>query len=88
MNTGGIKHPICFNSRYGDFRLIDIPSLREIMPVTMEDFIEHVKASSKKGAETLRTQWLTECCDIIDEQRDNIEELMPSDDPVGFTLLS
>ena len=68
--------------------MIDIPNLREIMPVTMEDFIEHVKASSKKGAEILKTQWLTECCDIIDEQRDNIEELMPSDDPVGFTLLS
>ena len=68
--------------------MIDIANLREIMPVTMEDFIEHVKASSKKGAEILKTQWLTECCDIIDEQRDNIEELMPSDDPVGFTLLS
>ena len=70
-------------SRYKDFRLIDIPKLREVMPVTMEDFTEHVKESSKKGAEILRTQWVNECCDIIDEHRDNIEDLMPGDDPVN-----
>ena len=56
------------------------------MPVTMEGFTEHVRTSSRRGAELLRTQWLTECCDIIDEQRDNIEELMPADDPVRFEL--
>ena len=61
---------------------MDIPNLREIMPVTMEVLTEHVKASSKKGAETLKTQWLSECCEIIDQQRDHIEDLMPADDQV------
>ena len=76
------------HSRYGDFRLTDIPELRKIMPVTMEDFIEHVKESSKKGAEILRTQWVNECCDIIDEHRDNIEDLMPADNPVNIFINS
>ncbi len=34
-----------------------IPGLRDIMPVTMETFIDHVKASSKKAAEILNF-WL------------------------------
>ena len=71
-----------FSFRYGRFRLIDIPGLRDIMPVTMETFIDHVKASSKKGAEILSTQWVAECCAIIDDRRDMIEGIMPSDDQV------
>ena len=68
--------------RYGDFRLIDIPGLRAIMPVTMETFLEHVSASSKQAAQVLRTQWLPECCRIVDDQRDEVEKWMPEDDSV------
>ena len=49
----------------------------------METFIEHVKASSARGAETLRKEWIPECCQIIDAKRDDIEAWMPLDDPVS-----
>ena len=75
----------CF--RYGSFRLIDIPGLREIMPVTMEMFVDHVKQSSAAGAERLKKEWIPECCQIIDSKRDDIEAWMPMDDPVSITIL-
>ena len=75
-----------FSFRYGKFRLIDIPGLRDIMPVTMETFIDHVKASSKKAAEILNTQWVAECCAIIDDRRDMIEGIMPTDDQVLHSI--
>ena len=65
--------------RYGLFRLIDIQGLRQIMPVTLETFYEHVLKSSKLGAEILEREWLHECCTVVDRFRDDIEEMMPKD---------
>ncbi|XP_069141245.1 dynein axonemal heavy chain 3-like isoform X4 [Argopecten irradians] len=82
-----ITHPIMytilyhFESKYGSFRLIDLPGLRKIMPVTMETFLKHVQNSSTSGATLLRNQWLQECCDLVDSQRDEVERWMPQDDP-------
>ena len=73
---------ICFSSRYGNFRLIDIPGLKRIMPVTMATFMKHVADSSLKGARLLTEHWLKECCSIIDDRREDIEYLMPLDDQV------
>ncbi|CAH1783206.1 unnamed protein product, partial [Owenia fusiformis] len=69
-----------FEAKYGTFRLIDIPGLKKIMPITMESFLEHVSNSSHHGAKILKEEWLVECCDIIDEWRDNLEEWMPNGD--------
>ncbi|XP_052058680.1 dynein axonemal heavy chain 3-like isoform X1 [Mytilus californianus] len=80
-----ITHPVMytilydFETKYGDFRLIDIPDLRKKMPVTMEVFYKHVKTSSEHGAMRLEEEWLRECCDSIDTLRDSIEDWMPQD---------
>ena len=66
-----------FSIRYGNFRLIDIPGLKEIMPVTMETFLKHVEESSQAGSCILAKEWMKECCDIVDSFRDAIESLTP-----------
>lgn len=65
--------------RYGEFRLIDIPHLREVMPLTMENFYKNIKQSSKAASEKLRYQWLPEVCEIVDNHRETVEEWMPQD---------
>ncbi|XP_076448252.1 dynein axonemal heavy chain 3-like [Babylonia areolata] len=64
-----------FEYKYGSFRLIDIPGLRQVMPVTMETFLKHVQDSSRAGARRLAKEWMSECSDIVDSYRDSIESL-------------
>ena len=52
------------------------------MPVTMENMLESVEASSTAGAEMFVQQWLPECSDIIDKHRDQVESWMPEEDQV------
>ena len=63
-------------------RLIDIPGLRSRAPVLMDDFREHVIASSAAGRKTLLENWMVEVCDIISERRETVEQLMPENDEV------
>ena len=76
---------LMFFCRYGDFRLINIPHLREVMPLTMENFYKNIKQSSKAAAEQLRYQWLPEVCEIVDSHRETVEQWMPQDS-VSFKL--
>lgn len=73
--------------RYGSFRLIDIPGLREVMPITMEEFLKHVEKSTKAGVEKLRFDWLPECCAIVDMKREEVEKWMPQDNDVSHAYL-
>ena len=73
--------------RYGAFRLIDLPGLKKIMPVTMENFLEHVEKSTSDGVNKLRYDWLPECCAIIDMRRDDVEKWMPQEDEVRLLVL-
>ena len=72
--------------RYASFRLIDIPGLKQVIPITMEAFLDHVKASCKRGRQLLVDGWLAECATIVDEQREAIEEWMSLDE-VSCTCL-
>ena len=63
---------------YADFRLIDIPSMRSQMPLTLESLKGHVIKSSLNGSQLLRKQWIVECCAIVDNHREEIEAWMPS----------
>jgi hypothetical protein len=47
------------------------------MPLTVEDFLKHVQESSKEGFRVLSQQWLHECCDIVDDYREEIESMTP-----------
>ncbi|KAK6993742.1 dynein heavy chain 3 axonemal, partial [Biomphalaria glabrata] len=88
-----VTHPIMriilydFHVRFNDFRLIDINDLKKLMPVTMEEFLNHVKVSSSSAAETLQKVWLSDCCNLIDEMRDEIEAWMPVDTESRITMM-
>ncbi|KAH3881436.1 hypothetical protein DPMN_005362, partial [Dreissena polymorpha] len=83
-----ITHPAMFSilyhfhEKYGTFRLIDIPGLHAVMPVTMETFLQHVQRSTKVGVSHLENDWLPECCGIVDLRREEVEQWMPQDDEV------
>ena len=72
---------LCF-VRYGPLRLIDIPHLRTVMPLTMEQVAASVRETSARAAKTLEDDWIQECCQIVDDNRDVIEKWMSSDDMV------
>ncbi|XP_038073730.1 dynein heavy chain 3, axonemal-like isoform X4 [Patiria miniata] len=83
-----ITHPVMtsilylWETKYSSFRLIDIPGLKEVMPLTMDAFLAHVKASSLKGRQTLLNEWVLECSSIIRSNQDEIERWMPNDEDV------
>lgn len=69
--------PVCF--RYSDFRLVDIPALQKRIPLTLSSFTHLVKTSSQRGKDVLRNQWIKDCCNIVNDRRDEIEAWMPAD---------
>ncbi|XP_070559259.1 dynein axonemal heavy chain 3-like isoform X5 [Ptychodera flava] len=81
-----MTHPVMsailyiWETKYATFRLIDIAGLKSIMPITMEEFHDHVKTSSAMGAKILKQEWLKECAGIINDNRESIEEWMPKDE--------
>ncbi|XP_071960977.1 dynein axonemal heavy chain 3-like [Antedon mediterranea] len=81
-----ITHPIMseilflWETKYIDFRLIDIPGLKSIQPITLEKFFEYVVESCRRGRQRLENEWLVECANIVGDQRANIEELMTEDE--------
>ncbi|XP_033642613.1 dynein heavy chain 3, axonemal-like [Asterias rubens] len=81
-----ITHPVMtsilylWETKYFTFRLIDIPGLKKVMPLTMEAFLDHVESSSKKGREILDKEWMSECTAIVGRNQDEIERWMPVDE--------
>ena len=47
------------------------------MPLTPEAFLDHIKNTTKQTREILMNDWLEECADMIDDERDEIERWMP-----------
>ncbi|XP_078276213.1 dynein axonemal heavy chain 3-like [Rhinoraja longicauda] len=81
-----ITHPVMsiillnFQTRYRNFRLIEIEALEPCFPFTLDQLIDQVTMVTKTRVTTLRDQWLTDCCEIIGENREQVESWMPQDD--------
>ncbi|XP_033114673.1 dynein heavy chain 3, axonemal-like isoform X5 [Anneissia japonica] len=69
-----------WETKYINFRLIDIPGLKALQPITLEKFFDHVVESCHRGRQRLEREWLVECAEIVGDQRKNIEDLMPDDE--------
>nr|XP_039250666.1 dynein heavy chain 3, axonemal-like [Styela clava] len=76
-----INHPVCaailtnWHDRYRTFRLIDIPKIYEMMPLDLENLVEEVTRSSIMGSQYLAQQWVTECSNIAEQYKAEIEEI-------------
>ncbi|XP_022099330.1 dynein heavy chain 3, axonemal-like isoform X3 [Acanthaster planci] len=81
-----ITHPVMtsilylWETKYFSFRLIDTSGLKEVMPLSMDAFLGHVKASSLRGREVLLNDWIADCSAIVERNRDEIERWMPNDE--------
>lgn len=51
--------------------------------MTLDKLIMYMSSAVKKRAELLQETWVKECCDIVGQNRDTIESIMPEDE-VGF----
>ncbi|KAM9311612.1 dynein axonemal heavy chain 3-like [Gastrophryne carolinensis] len=85
-NTLHITHPIMskvllnFYTRYASFRLLNVQDLLTVVPLTLEGLINHIQNDIKKRSEHLQETWLRDCCDIVTQNRENIESEMPQDE--------
>ncbi|XP_041458176.1 dynein heavy chain 3, axonemal-like isoform X7 [Lytechinus variegatus] len=78
-----ITHPIMttilykWQTQYAHLRMLDRLGIEEIMPLTPEAFLYHIKNTTKQTREILINDWLEECANMIDDERDEIERWMP-----------
>lgn len=66
--------------RFADFRLIDLPGLRECLPLTTTELRKHVQQSSEEGAKFLTEKWIPACVEIVSNRREDIESWMPGEE--------
>ncbi|KAM4676017.1 dynein axonemal heavy chain 3-like [Discoglossus pictus] len=69
-----------FYTKYASFRLIDIDNLLDVVPMMLDQLVNHMSSIIKKRSQKLQESWLKECCDIVTKNRDTIELIMPQDD--------
>lgn len=63
--------------------MLDIEGVRDAIPLTLKDFILHVKLENETAVKHLETNWIPECCMVLREQQDSIEEWVKSDNMVS-----
>ncbi|XP_072257294.1 dynein axonemal heavy chain 3-like isoform X3 [Pyxicephalus adspersus] len=69
-----------FFTKYASFRLLDIDSLLHNVPLKLDEFINLIRSNVKRKSEELQETWLRDCCDIVTQNRENIESEMPQDE--------
>lgn len=72
-----------FDYSYSDLRLIDIPSLKRSLPLTITELRKNAHKATQQGVRTLLDMWIPSCVKIISDRRDDIEEWMPEDEVIN-----
>lgn len=47
-----------------------------MMPLTSEELVDEITRSSSEGANLLATSWIEECCEIVNLNKDGVEEIV------------
>ena len=69
--------------RYEKLRLLDLPGLRKALPVSLDSFVKYTQATCQQAKHILSQQWIKECCNIVNDYRDCIEDDIHSDKMVS-----
>ena len=69
-----------FFFRFSELRLIDIPSLKDSLPLTIVDLKKNAYKATQQGVKRLVERWIPTCVKVISDRRDAIEECMPEDE--------
>ncbi|KAM4746905.1 dynein axonemal heavy chain 3-like [Rhinophrynus dorsalis] len=85
-NSLHITHPIMpaillnFYAKYETYRLVDVDHFLQIVPMMLDQLVNHMNLVAKQKSELLSQLWMKDCCDIVTKNRGNIESVMPQDD--------
>ncbi|KAM4037486.1 dynein axonemal heavy chain 3-like [Anomaloglossus baeobatrachus] len=69
-----------FHRNYATFSLIDVESLLKSVPMPLDKLVTHMISLVQKRAKLLQETWMKECCDIVGQNRDDIESIMPEEE--------
>ena len=58
--------------------MIDIKLLTESMPLTLPQFEELLKNGCAKSKEILSESWVFQCAKIVNDRKDQLEQMMPA----------
>lgn len=72
-----------FNKKYFEFRMIDLDFIKTQMPLTLDEFSSMIKQQTEKNRNFIIENWLSECADIISNQREEIENYLSQDENVS-----
>ncbi|XP_063786085.1 dynein axonemal heavy chain 3-like [Pseudophryne corroboree] len=81
-----ITHPVMskvllhFYTNYSTFRLVDIAGLLQLVPLMLDEFFAHMSCVVRTQSELLKETWLKDCCEIVNQNRENIESVMSEDE--------
>ena len=65
-----------FNLNYSDFRIVDLDAAFQQSPITIHDFKRITSEQIEKNKNYLSKNWLSECAEIIKDNKDCIEALI------------
>ncbi|XP_073413059.1 dynein axonemal heavy chain 3-like [Dendrobates tinctorius] len=69
-----------FHRNYVTFSLVDVEILLKSVPISMNKLVILINSLVQKRAKLLQETWIKECCDIVGQNRDDIESIMPEDE--------
>lgn len=73
-------------SRYSGLRLVDIANLTKVIPLTIENLENHIRTTSQATATCLRERWIGDCCEIIKNNREDIEARVDAEELVRIHM--
>ena len=67
---------------YSSLRLLDVPHIYSLMPLTVDELEAEIKRSSSKVKHFLTTHWIEECSQIVRENRESVEAVVRNENEV------
>ena len=69
-------------SSYSSLRLLDVPSIYSLMPLTVDELKIEVTRASAEVVEILNHHWIEECAHIVRENKESVEAAAEPEDEV------
>ena len=65
-------------------RLLDIPTIYSLMPLTVEELKTEVTRASAQVLQVLTHRWIEECAEIVRENKESVEATVENEDEVRY----
>ena len=68
-----------FQTKYREFRIINLETVKSKMPITVQEFKQNILEQIENNKKYLIENWIRETANIIEEYKESIDNLPPSD---------